>query len=137
MNRPKQVSLIITIVFYIGAGINHFVHPDGYISIIPHYIPYPVTMNYMSGACEIVFAILAIFKSTRPTAGWLIVLMLAAFIPVHVTMAVDSPLHLGKILVTPFWAWVRVLFQPVLMYWAWWSTRLTPTLPEEEGVYVR
>ena len=120
----KSITLVIIVIFYIIAGANHFIHPDGYLKIIPKYIPYPIVMNLVAGACEIIFGILMIFTATRPAAGWLIILMLAAFMPVHITMAFDAPLKVGNLWVTPLWAWARILFQPVLMFWAWWSTRV-------------
>jgi hypothetical protein len=39
-------------------------------------------------------------------------------------MVYDAPMKVGKLEVTPFIAWARLLLQPVLMYWAWWSTRI-------------
>ncbi len=120
----KTVTLVILIVFYAGAGANHFIHPDGYLKIIPGYIPFPKAVNFISGACELIFGMMMIFPQTRPLAGWLTVIMLAAFMPVHFTMAFEAPLKVGSLWVTPMWAWARILFQPVLMYWAWWSTRV-------------
>lgn len=120
----RNISIVILVIFYAIAGINHFWHPRGYIKIIPDYIPYPSLMNIISGACELIFSLMMIFPATRPLAGLLIVAMLAAFLPVHITMVYDAPMKVGKLEVTPFIAWVRVLLQPVLMYWAWWSTRV-------------
>ncbi len=121
----KKISLIILIVFYIAAGINHFVHPDGYIKIIPHYMPAPHLLNYLAGACEIVFGALLIFSPTRNLGIALLILMLAAFVPVHIMMLQQAPMHLGRWLITPTIAWIRILLQPVLMLWlAWhWQTK--------------
>jgi uncharacterized membrane protein len=121
MNKPKRTGLIILIVAYVIAGLNHFRDPQSYIKIIPHYLPYPVILNALAGFCELWFAILLIFKKTRNNAAWGIILMLIAFIPVHVQMVIDAPFLLGgTIKVTPFIAWVRlIVLQPLLMYWAW------------------
>lgn len=124
MRTFKTITLVLIVIFYAVAGANHFIHPDGYLKIMPRYIPYPSVMNIISGAFEIIFAVMLIFPVTRPAAGWLIILMLAAFMPVHFTMAFDAPLKVGSLWVTPAWAWARILFQPVLMYWAWWSSRV-------------
>lgn len=121
----KKISLIILVIGYIAAGINHFVHPDGYIKIIPGYLPYHQALNYMAGACEIIFGLLLIFKATRNVGIILLILMLAAFLPVHITMLQQAPLQLGSLRVTPLIAWIRLLVQPVLMLWlAWhWQTK--------------
>lgn len=120
MKTLKKFSLFFLITGYIIAGINHFVHPDGYIKIIPHYLPYPVVLNSLAGICEITFAILLIFPATRNWGAWLIILMLAAFLPVHITMLQQAPMQLGKLHVTPLLAWIRLLLQPVLMLWVGW-----------------
>ncbi|HUZ59575.1 MAG TPA: hypothetical protein VMU83_12410 [Hanamia sp.] len=37
----KRISFLLLILLYIGAGINHFWHPDFYFAIIPSYLPNP------------------------------------------------------------------------------------------------
>ncbi|MGZ3943985.1 MAG: DoxX family protein [Mucilaginibacter sp.] len=120
----KKISLVILILFYLVAGINHFRSPDSYMRIIPHYIPYPAVMNILAGCSELIFAVGLIFSKTRRLAAWGIILMLVAFLPVHIGMIGDAPLKLGDLLVTPLIAWIRlVALQPLLILWAWWYTR--------------
>lgn len=71
------------------------------------------------------FAIMLIFIKTRKLAAWGIILMLTAFIPIHIDMVIRAPFLLGdSILVTPFIAWIRlVVLQPLLILWAWWYTK--------------
>ena len=124
MQILKKVSLTILILFYLVAGINHFRSPDSYYRIIPPYIPCPVLVNILAGCFELLFAIGLIFPKTRPIAAWGIILMLLAFLPVHISMIGDAPLKLGNLLVTPFIAWMRlVVLQPLLVLWAWWCTK--------------
>ncbi len=119
----KNTSLIILILFYTVAGINHFHSPDSYIRIIPAYISYPKLANVAAGVFEIAFAILLIFKQTRRLAAWGIILMLIAFLPVHIDMISHAPLMLGSFKVTPLIAWLRIPLQGLLIAWAWWYTR--------------
>jgi uncharacterized membrane protein len=120
----KKISLIILILFYLVAGINHFHNPNSYLRIIPHYIPYPILVNILAGCFELLFAVMLIFSKTRRLAAWGIILMLLAFLPVHISMIGDAPLKLGDLLVTPLIAWARlVVLQPLLIVWAWWYTR--------------
>jgi uncharacterized membrane protein len=123
MRILKNISLTILVVGYLLAGANHFIHPQGYIHIIPSYLPYPVLLNWLAGLFEILFALLLIRPKTRKVASWGIILMLVAFLPVHITMLVNSPLKVGNLLVTPAIAWIRLLLQPVLMLWAWWHRK--------------
>ncbi len=64
----KKISLVLLIVLYIGAGINHFWHPDGYYSIIPDYIPNHYLVNILAGMAELILGVLLIFPSTRSHA---------------------------------------------------------------------
>jgi uncharacterized membrane protein len=119
----KNISLVVLIAGYTFAGINHFWHPGGYISIIPRYIPHPVLMNMLAGIFEILFGLMLIWPGTRLWAIYGIILMLVAFLPVHIDMALHAPLKLGNLKVTPFGAWLRVALQAVLMLWVWWHTK--------------
>lgn len=123
MRKLKMISLVILVLFYFVAGLNHFRNPASYIKIIPPYLPLPHILNYLAGLCEMGFAILLIFPKARVFAAWGIILMLIAFLPVHVSMIGNAPLQLGNLRVTPLLAWVRLLlFQPLLVLWAWWYT---------------
>jgi uncharacterized membrane protein len=123
MVKLKKASLIIQIAGYLLAGANHFRSPDSYIKIIPPYIPFPVVINIMAGLFELAFALLLISAKTRGLAAWGIILMLLAFLPVHLKMVIDAPFMLGALKVTPLIAWIRlVVLQPLLILWAWWYT---------------
>lgn len=113
------------IIGYLLAGINHFAHPAGYLLIIPSYIPFPKLMNTLAGGFEMLFALMLIWPKTRPLAACGIILMLAAFLPVHIDMIIHAPFMLGSFLVTTFIAWVRLLLQFVLMVWAGWYRRVS------------
>jgi uncharacterized membrane protein len=120
MRFIKSTSLVLLVVGYTLAGINHFYNPVSYYHIIPHYLPYPVLLNILAGGFELLFAPMLIFTKTRPWAVYGIILMLATFLPLHITMLMNAPLKLGNLTVTPFIAWLRLALQPVLMLWAWW-----------------
>lgn len=124
MHKLKKLSLIVLIIGYLIAGANHFRSPLSYIKIIPPYFPNPAMLNFAAGLCEIGFAIMFIFPKTRQFAAWGIILMLLAFLPVHIKMVQDAPFMLGTLKVSPLVAWVRlVVLQPLLILWAWWYTK--------------
>lgn len=84
------------IVAYLMAGLNHFYNPPSYWHIIPDYIPYPHTVNILAGLFEIAFALMFIFNKTRELAAWGVVLLLVAFLPVHIDMVIRAPFLLGS-----------------------------------------
>ncbi|WP_345955072.1 DoxX family protein [Mucilaginibacter sp. PAMB04168] len=116
----KKISLVILVIGYIAAGINHFVHPDGYLKIIPDYLPYPNQLNYISGGFEIFFGLLLVLPTTRNYGVSGLIMMLALFMPVHITMLHQAPVWVGSLFITPLLAWLRLFLQPVLMLWLFW-----------------
>jgi len=66
--------------------------------------------------------LMLIFAKTRRIAACGIVLLLIAFLPVHINM-LGGHIMVNSKPVLPVWAWVRLFFQPVLIVWAWWHTR--------------
>jgi len=122
MRTFKKISLILLIVGYIAAGINHFRIPAFYIAIIPAYLPYHQILNTLAGIFEITFGLMLIFTTTRKLAAWGIILLLILFMPVHIAM-LSGHTHLNSGTVKPVLAWLRLFFQPVLIAWAWWHTR--------------
>lgn len=118
----KKLSLIILIIGYVAAGINHFRVPSFYISIIPAYLPYPNILNTLAGIFEIALGLMLIFEPIRKIAAWGIILLLIAFLPVHINMLGGHTQVSGKN-VAPLLAWARLFLQPVLILWAWWHTR--------------
>jgi uncharacterized membrane protein len=116
----KRISLIIMIIFYIIAGINHFRNPDAYYRIIPEYLPNPYLINIVSGIAEMIFAILLVFPLTRKAAAYGIIIMLIAFIPAHIVM-IQKGWCINPRYCLPVWlTWVRLFpLQFLLMWWAW------------------
>ena len=89
----KKISLILLIILYTAAGINHFIHPKGYYSIIPPYLPFPHLINIAAGIAELICAALLTIPATRRVGAYLVVVMLIAFIPAHIYMIAEGWLH--------------------------------------------
>ena len=120
----KKISLILLIILYAGAGVNHFVHPVGYYSIIPPYLPNPYLINIIAGIAEIIAAILLIIPNARTWGVYLIVAMLIAFIPAHIYM-IQKGGCMGAEICIPLWgAWLRLFpLQFILIAWALWHRK--------------
>jgi uncharacterized membrane protein len=115
----KDLGLYIMAVFYVAAGINHFVNPKWYIRIIPPWLPNPSLLNQVSGACEILFGLLLIPDATRSTAAWLIIALLVAIFPANIQMSINFKRKNNPY----FWiTLVRLPLQLVLIWWAWLYT---------------
>ena len=131
MSIFKKVVLGLMVLFYFMAGTKHFTNPAPNLSIIPPYLPFPETLNYLAGFFEISFALLIIPIKTRKWACWGIILMLIAFMPAHIYMIQKAnlgPYVLGKYTITPFIAWLRIPFQVIFIGWAYWCSIMTFSL---------
>ncbi len=116
----KKISVIVQGIFYVIAGLNHFLNPEFYLPLIPDYFLFPDTINYFSGAFEILFGIMILRDSTRKVGTYLIILMLGTFIPSHVYFIQIGGCIEGGLCVSEWIAWVRlIVIHPLLIWWAW------------------
>ena len=49
MKKVKIVSIVAMSIFYIWAGIQHFIDPDWFVQIMPPYLPFHYEAVYLSG----------------------------------------------------------------------------------------
>jgi uncharacterized membrane protein len=99
-------------IFFVAAGINHFVNTAFYRSIMPPYLPWHGELVWLSGAAECVLGALLCIQRTSRVGGWGLVALLLAVFPANVHMALNSELYPG-IPVPALWA--RLPLQGVLI----------------------
>lgn len=74
-------------LFFVFAGVMHFVIPRTYKRIVPPYIPAPMAMVYASGVAEAVGGAGLMVASQRRRAGWWLIATLIAVFPANLHMA--------------------------------------------------
>ncbi|PKA99416.1 putative membrane protein [Flavobacteriaceae bacterium MAR_2009_75] len=115
MNLNESWHYYLMATLYVLAGINHFIKPRMYRRIIPKYLPNPKFLVILSGIIEISLGLAMLFMVTKNYALYGIILMLVAFLPVHLYMLSDPKAAMGL----PKWLlFVRLPIQFLLMYWA-------------------
>ncbi len=117
MTNVKLVLKYLLALFFISAGINHFVHPEFYLRIMPPYLPWPSALHLLAGAIEAVLGVLLVFQRYQRLAAWGMILLLIAVYPANIHMAVNH--HLYPDLPMAF-HWIRLPLQFVFIAWAWW-----------------
>lgn len=120
----KKLLRYLLALFFIVAGVNHFINPQFYLPLIPPYFPFPEIINLVSGIVEIVLGFGLLLEKTRKAAAWGVVILLVAFIPSHVYfIQIGSCVPDG--LCVPAWvSWVRlVIIHPILLAWAYFCTK--------------
>jgi len=117
----KRISLVSLAVFFVVAGIGHFVISDFYLSIMPSYLPYHLELVYLSGIFEILGGLGVLISGTRKWAGYGLMVLLIAVYPANIHMAIvpEKFAELGP----PLLLYARLPLQFVFIAWAYWSTK--------------
>ena len=110
-------------LFYIGAGISHFINSSWFVQIMPPYLPYHYELVYLSGFFEILLGTLLLISKTRYIASWGLILLLIAVYPANIYLAFNE-VPLRALDVSPFMAsWVRLPIQFVFIGLAYWHSK--------------
>jgi uncharacterized membrane protein len=103
-------------LFYITAGVTHFLSPEWFLQIVPPFFPAPLALVYLSGVAEIVVGVGVLLPQTRHYAALATVALLVAVYPANIYMAV------GDVMGSELVQWGRLPLQAVLVAWALWYT---------------
>ncbi|MEC5384983.1 DoxX family membrane protein [Uliginosibacterium sp. H3] len=123
-------------VFFVVAGSLHFLWPQAYARIVPPWVPLPLVMVWLSGACEIAGGLGVLEARWQRLAGLgLIALSLAVF-PANVQMLLNAQAaHASPVAQTLLW--LRLPMQLPLIYWIWRTTLARATRPALQGMDMR
>jgi len=119
MDTVRVVMKWLLGVLFVAAGVNHFLRPEFYVSIMPPYLPWHLPLVYLSGAAEAVLGALLLVPRLQALAAWGLVALLIAVFPANVHMAVHAELFPT---LHPAMLWARLPLQGVLIAWAYWFT---------------
>ena len=124
MNLPeglvKKILLFLFSVFFISAGIDHFVNPSFYLAIMPPAFPLHLEAVYISGFFEILGGAGLLFSRFRKISGWGLFALLISVYPANIYMAItpeafpDIPVEM---------LYFRLALQFLFFYWAYSVTR--------------
>ena len=118
MIAGRTISSILLVTFFVLAGLNHFLHPQAYLTMIPPYVPFPRAVNVISGAAEVGGGIAVLIPRLRRAAGWWLIALLLAVFPANLHVA----LHGWDGVSIPAWVlWVRLPLQVALVAWVYAS----------------
>ncbi len=120
MTHFKRLVRITFGALFVTIGVLHFVRPAPFVAIVPPYLPWPMALVLVSGAAEIVFGVLLLFRATRVIAAWGLILLLVAVYPANIHMALNPDLYPSM---SPTVLWARLPLQFVLIATAFWLRR--------------
>ena len=116
----RKLSLSGLAVFFIYFGIDHFVNPEFYLSIMPPAFPLHLEAVYISGFFEILGGICVLIPSLRRIAGFGLIALLISVYPANIYMAI-TPEAFPEISIELLY--FRLPLQFLFIYWAYSVTR--------------
>lgn len=104
-------------LFFVAAGLNHFLNPGFYLPLIPPAFPFPEFINIVSGILEIAGGAGYMAGRWRKRSGYFLVLLLILFIPSHVYFIQLGSCIEGGLCVPDWVGWVRLVVIHPLLIW--------------------
>ncbi|HVF57330.1 MAG TPA: DoxX family membrane protein [Pyrinomonadaceae bacterium] len=120
MGKLKTILKYLLCVFFVAAGLNHFINPASYLKIMPPYLPWHLFLVYLSGFFEAALGVLLLTRKFTRVAAWGLIALLVAVFPANVHMAINPALYPD---IAPAALWLRLPLQGVLVAWAYLYTR--------------
>ncbi|MGM0851996.1 MAG: DoxX family protein [Bacillota bacterium] len=121
MNKRKKglkvLGLILFSFFFFLAGVFHFIEAQGFAKMIPEFIPLREEIVYITGMIEFILAVLLLIPKTREKAGIITAIYLVLILPANIYAAIKEIPAPGKEEANVVLLWVRLLFQPLLIWW--------------------
>jgi len=113
-----RVALALGMVF---AGISHLVMPAPFLQHLPEWAPMRSAVVFASGLVEIAFGVALLLRTSwRPRIGLALAAYLVAVFPSNIYVAVAGIDVQGQ--PDGIYAWIRLLFQPLFVWLALWTT---------------
>lgn len=113
----KLILKVLLALFFVGAGINHFLRIGFYLRMMPPYVPWHLAMVQISGVAEVALGALLLIPATARTAAWGLIALLIAVFPANMQMALHPDTFPE---LSPRALWLRLPIQAVLIAWAYW-----------------
>jgi len=125
LRRPwpthRERAAIAAGLFFVGAGVMHFVSPAMYVAMIPPALPAPHLLVWLSGVAEIACGVGLLCVRTRRLAAWATLVLLVAILPANVYEAQRGSTMAAKLGLASWYDVVRVPFQLVYVAWVAWA----------------
>ena len=120
MKTVKTVLKYVQGLFYVVAGMNHFVNPGFYLNIMPPYLPWHEFLVFASGIFEVLLGVLLVIPRTTRWAAWGLISLLIAVFPANIYVYQHQEVLPDA---SPTLHLLRLPLQGVFILWAWWYTR--------------
>jgi uncharacterized membrane protein len=122
MAKARRIVRVVIALAMMWIGVMHFVKPEGFVKIVPKFLPAPLTLVLVSGFFEVLGGVGLLIPQARKWASWGLVALYVSVFPANVNMALNHIDLDGHVM--PTWAlWLRLPFQLVFIGLALWVGR--------------
>lgn len=119
----RFAMLLMMSAFYLGAGVLHLTSPQGFIKIVPSFVPWPAAIVWLTGLAEIAGALGLLVPQLRPAAGIGLALYAFCVFPANINHAYNV-VDVGGLPNSWWYHGPRFALQPVLIWWALYCSRV-------------
>ena len=124
---PRTVLRWLLAALYIGFGALHLAKAQSFLPIMPPWVPAPLLVVKLTGACEIAGGLGLLIPQLRKAAGIGLALYAVCVFPANLYHAFSGVRVPG--LPSSWWYHApRLLFQPVFVLWALYAGGVYPPL---------
>ena len=74
-----KVLIYVYVIFFIGAGVNHFLNPQFYDAIVPQFIPFPRFVHQFTGVLEIIIPLFLLTRFRKEAALIMIIFLILIY----------------------------------------------------------
>lgn len=122
--RPRTIARLLLALAYAAVGVIHLKSPEGFLPIMPDWVPWPRAVVIGTGVAEIAGAIGLMVPRLRVAAAWGLAAYAVCVFPANIKHAVEGIEVSGVVL---GWGYhgPRLLAQPVIVWWALWAGGVT------------
>ena len=113
MDITKLLTYVY-VVFFISAGINHFLNPQFYDALVPDFIPFPRLVHQITGVIEIILPLFLLTRF-RKEAALLMIIFLVILYGANLYVWVNN-LPYGRTYFTNQQHFFRFLLQVLYIY---------------------
>ena len=109
-----KLLIYVYVVFFISAGINHFINPQFYDALVPDFIPFPRLVHQITGVIEIILPLFLLTRF-RKEAALLMIIFLVVLYGANLYVWVNN-LPYGRTYFTNQQHFFRFLLQVLYIY---------------------
>ena len=74
-----KLLIYVYVVFFISAGVNHFLNPQFYDAIVPDFIPFPRLVHQITGVIEIILPLFLLTRFRKESALLMIIFLVILY----------------------------------------------------------